>query len=364
MPLLRRSVLRAQGHAAVSRSHLTEAEGHGRPPGAHRRGLRRPPDRAARGRGPPRHRDPLHPARPATTPGRPTTSWSRFPPLTTEVQFDEKWSFVAKKEANCDRSDPADDHKGDYWDHVAYDPEHRLVVAVVPGARDVEGTEALVGDSRRRTGGRTMRLMTSDAYPAYETAILGAYGETVTPPAHGQAGPPQGRVQGPPRKGLVYATVEKVKEAEGPGGRDPDACGLRDDGGGGGGPEGLAGEPVDQHVVARAAAPDRSASQREEVAEDVPVLEGLAVSRGGDLFHAVQLQLLLAGEDSAPGRSRMGRYRKRTPGDGPPAWPITSGRWLGMDQPTRACYGVRTRPKKLLQVVVRPRQLGRVIARE
>ena len=75
-------------------------------------------------------------------------------PLTTEVQFDEKWSFVAKKEAHCDRSDPADDHKGDYWDHVAYDPEHRLVVAVVPGARDVEGTEALVGEFRRRTGGR------------------------------------------------------------------------------------------------------------------------------------------------------------------------------------------------------------------
>ena len=28
------------------------------------------------------------------------------------------------------RSDPADDHKGDYWDHVAFDPEHKLVVAV------------------------------------------------------------------------------------------------------------------------------------------------------------------------------------------------------------------------------------------
>ena len=38
-----------------------------------------------------------------------TTSW-RFPPRTTEVQFDEKWAFVAKKEAHCDRSDPADDH--------------------------------------------------------------------------------------------------------------------------------------------------------------------------------------------------------------------------------------------------------------
>jgi IS1 family transposase len=137
-------------------------------------------------------------------------SWSRFPPRTTEVQFDEKWSFVAKKEANCDRDNPADDHKGDYWDHIAYDPEHRLVVAVVPGARDVEGTEALVGEFRRRTGGRAMRLMTSDAYPTYKRAILRAYGETATPGRTGEPGRPKGPYKVPP-EGLVYATVEKVR---------------------------------------------------------------------------------------------------------------------------------------------------------
>ncbi len=119
--------------------------------------------------------------------------------------------MVAKKEANCDRTDPADDQKGDYWDHVAYDPEHRLVLAVVPGARDVEGTEALVGESRRRTGGRIMRLLTSDNYPAYETAILHAYGETVTPRRTGKPGRPKGPYTAP-RPGLVYATVEKVRK--------------------------------------------------------------------------------------------------------------------------------------------------------
>jgi IS1 family transposase len=138
-------------------------------------------------------------------------SWSPFPPRTTEVQFDEKWSFVAKKEANCDRADPADAHKGDYWDHVAFDPEHRLVVAVVPGARDIEGTEALVGEFHRRTEGRTMRLMTSDSYPAYETAILGAYGETVTPPRTGKPGRPKSPFR-VPRPDLVYATIEKVRK--------------------------------------------------------------------------------------------------------------------------------------------------------
>ena len=130
-------------------------------------------------------------ARPATTPRRCTTNWSPFPPLTTEIQLDEKWGLVAKEEAHCDRSDPADDNKGDYWDHVAYDPEHRLVLAVVPGARDVEGTEALVGEARRRTGGRVMRPMTSAAYPAYESASLQAYGEAVTPPRTGRPGRPR-----------------------------------------------------------------------------------------------------------------------------------------------------------------------------
>ncbi len=147
---------------------------------------------------------------PASTPGTLTTNSWRFPPLTTEVQFDEKWAFVAQKEANCDRTDPADDQKGDYWDHVAFDPEHRLVVAVVPGARTIENTEALVAEFRRRTGGRLMNLMTSDDYPAYETAILHAYGETITPPRTGRPGRPKAPYKAPPA-GLTYAVVTKKR---------------------------------------------------------------------------------------------------------------------------------------------------------
>jgi IS1 family transposase len=150
-------------------------------------------------------------ASPASTPATPTTTSWRFPPRTTEAQFDEKWAFVAKKEAHCDRDDPADEHKGDYWDHVALDPEHRLVVAVVPGARTIENTEALVTEFRRRTGGRLMRLMTSDDYPAYETAILHAYGATVTPPRTGKPGRPKAPYKAAP-PGLNYAVVTKRRE--------------------------------------------------------------------------------------------------------------------------------------------------------
>src|SRR5215472_9994671 len=74
------------------------------------------------------------------------TSWSLFPPRTRAVQFDEKWAFVAKKEKNCDPTDPADDRKGDTWDHVALDAESRLVVSVVPGERTAESVAAVVED--------------------------------------------------------------------------------------------------------------------------------------------------------------------------------------------------------------------------
>src|SRR6516165_6699304 len=73
------------------------------------------------------------PCSPDGTPRPPTTSWWPFPPCTREVQFDEKWAFVYKKQKDCDPTDPNDDHRGDYWDHVAFDPEHKLVLAVIPG---------------------------------------------------------------------------------------------------------------------------------------------------------------------------------------------------------------------------------------
>ena len=137
-------------------------------------------------------------------------SWL-FPPNTREAQFDEKWSFVAKKEKNCDPNDPDDDQQGDNWDHVALDPEHRLVVCVVPGKRTSESTKALINNFKERTEGRIMNLMTTDEYPVYETEILVAYGETIVPPPTGKPGRPAKPYKVPP-KDLLYATVHKVRE--------------------------------------------------------------------------------------------------------------------------------------------------------
>ncbi len=144
-------------------------------------------------------------------PATSTTIWLPFPPRTREVQFDEKWSFVGKKEKSCDPADPADDRRGDCWDHVAIDAESRLVVSVVPGERTAESVVAVVEDLKRRTGGRLMNLITTDGHPAYERAILEAYGETVRPPRTGKRGRPRAPFKVAP-EGLSYAVVEKTRE--------------------------------------------------------------------------------------------------------------------------------------------------------
>jgi hypothetical protein len=141
-----------------------------------------------------------------------TSSWL-FPPRTREVQFDEKWSFVDKKQVNCDPNDPADDHKGDWWDHVAFDPEHKLVLAVAPGAHVIENVEEVVAEVKDRLGDHAPALMTSDEYAAYETVIATTFSEVVveTPTAPGRRPIlPERR----PSPGLTYATVHKERKED------------------------------------------------------------------------------------------------------------------------------------------------------
>jgi IS1 family transposase len=118
---------------------------------------------------------------------------------------------VGKKEQRCDPDNPDDAQQGDHWDHVAFDPEHRLVVSVVPGKRTSENVRQLVHDFKERTQGRLMNLITTDEYPVYETEILEAYGETVVPERSGKRGRPRQPYLAP-RPGLNYATVHKTRE--------------------------------------------------------------------------------------------------------------------------------------------------------
>jgi hypothetical protein len=93
---------------------------------------------------------------------------------------------------------------------VAFDAEHRLVLAVIPGARDEENGHAIVAEVAGRLGSEPPDLMTSDEYPVYETAIRDTFGE----PAPSERKPGRPRVV-PERRvpeGLIYATVHKHRE--------------------------------------------------------------------------------------------------------------------------------------------------------
>src|SRR5271166_272219 len=135
---------------------------------------------------------------------------------------------------------------------------------------------------------------------------------------------PQGGLVGPcrlRRRATSWswrATVRKEREG-GPGRVHPPDGGPGGRAGGGGGPEGVGVQPDDQHLVRRAAACDRSGSERAEVVADVPVQQGLAGARGDDLLHGVSLQLLLAGAHAADQRG---------------GWPLAAadtgdGGWVG-----------------------------------
>lgn len=132
--------------------------------------------------------------------------------------MDEKWSFVAQKQERCDADDDraANDERGDRWDHVAIDAEHRLVLAVVPGKRTAANCRRLVTEMHRRTGGRTLRLITTDEHPQYKVAIHEVYGRRVVPLT--VLPRPSGRPRVPKKvlpAGLNYAVVHKHRNADG-----------------------------------------------------------------------------------------------------------------------------------------------------
>jgi len=137
-------------------------------------------------------------------------SWWAFPPSTTKVQLDEKWSFVQKKEKHCDPTAEGYLAQGDQWDHVAFDPDSRLVLSVVVGKRTAGSAVLLLEDVRERLGGRVPELVTSDEYAVYPEALLAVFGQEVVPPRTGQPGRPAGpRLV--PAEGLCHATVHKTR---------------------------------------------------------------------------------------------------------------------------------------------------------
>ncbi len=123
--------------------------------------------------------------------------------------MDEKWSYVGKKQKHCDPDKEQDWFQGDQWDHVVFDPDSRLVLEVVVGKRLDTNAEMVLEGAKQRLEGPP-RLASTDGYPAYEEALLGAFGEEVTPARTGKPGRPAGpRVEAPEE--MCYGRVKKQK---------------------------------------------------------------------------------------------------------------------------------------------------------
>lgn len=90
-----------------------------------------------------------------------------------EIQMDEIWGFITKKEARLDpNKDPAE--WGDAYTWVAIDPHSKLTIAYLTGKRDGEHAKRFVLDLRGRV--LTRAQITSDGLVAYIDAVEAAWG--------------------------------------------------------------------------------------------------------------------------------------------------------------------------------------------
>ena len=129
----------------------------------------------------------------------------------TQVQLDELWTFVRKKERMLNEWEKLHTEWGDTWVWVAFDPVHKLVVAVLVGERGEEEAIGFVAQLRTRLADACQPLLTSDCLPHYAGAILQAFGVWIQPQRKGNCGRFPKPRQIPPED-LKYATVHKKRE--------------------------------------------------------------------------------------------------------------------------------------------------------
>jgi transposase-like protein len=124
------------------------------------------------------------------------------------LQFDEKGSYVAKKQRHLT---PMDDlsERGDYWDANSLDPPSKLLVSLVPGRRTTTTIHQVVADAAARLScdARLPALFT-EGEPTYPEAIVATFGRAYPGPRRHRRGRRPAPVVRIPQ-GLVYAQIVK-----------------------------------------------------------------------------------------------------------------------------------------------------------
>lgn len=128
------------------------------------------------------------------------------------MQLDEKWAFVYRKQKQCDAEQREDHQRGDCWDHVAFDAEHRLVLNVVCGKRSASRILELMRKVKTQLRDRVPGLITSDEFAPYATVLRLVFDPPPRPVPSGQGRKRPSRLQPKRKQKLNYATVCKRRE--------------------------------------------------------------------------------------------------------------------------------------------------------
>ncbi len=88
------------------------------------------------------------------------------------LQFDEKWSYVGKKQRHVTAQDDRS-QTGDYWDANSLDPHSKLLVSLVPGHRTADTIDQVVADAAERLASDAgLPTLFTDGEPTYREAIV------------------------------------------------------------------------------------------------------------------------------------------------------------------------------------------------
>lgn len=126
-----------------------------------------------------------------------------------EIQMDEFWAFVRKKEKRATTAEKLQEGYGDRWIHLAMDAVSRLIVAWTVDRRTKKATDDLVSSVASRLEEPQDALYTSDQHEPYEPAIARLI-EAADQFAPEHQLEPAAEASSPDRPGPVYATVKKT----------------------------------------------------------------------------------------------------------------------------------------------------------
>ena len=92
-----------------------------------------------------------------------------------ELELDEQWSYIAKKQAHVNDNDPAE--FGDCYTYIALARTKKLIVSYRVGKRDEADTKAFVSDLRARLV--TIPQLSTDGWQSYPVAVGQSFGGSV-----------------------------------------------------------------------------------------------------------------------------------------------------------------------------------------